>query len=396
MTIFVKNLGMKKVLFLSHVPPFPEIGGDRVRIAQSLRLLSEICEVDVAFLSHHRTEQSVKAYLPAIRDERCFYVPRRRRYMRILKTLFNRRPMVANHFCDKSLMRHVHAVAGNYDAVFCASAVMAQYAVGARRRILDMTDSLTMNYRHAAEASCGMRRLLYNIDAARMERYERLCVETFDAVLYISANDAAYVPGGRKFVVGNAVNAVAPDKHCLYLPDSKTVLFVGKMDYEPNVLAVEFFAREVLPLVRRNEPACRFVIAGASPSERVRALDSLDGVDVTGFVPSLTPYYARAALVVAPMLSGSGIQNKILQAMAYGCPVLTTPKGFEGIERLADALRVIQPEASPWTDAVGSMLADASGREELGRAAARRVQEEFGPEKIRAEFRKAVCGCVDS
>ena len=143
---------MRKALFLSHVPPFPEVGGDRLRIAQSLRLLAELCHVDVAFISHDRKEWSLKPYVHNIGKEYCFYASRARRYGRALRTVFNRRPEVVNHFLDRRLRCFVESVADDYDFVFCASPVMAQYAFKAKfkGKVLDMTDSMTMNYCQAA------------------------------------------------------------------------------------------------------------------------------------------------------------------------------------------------------------------------------------------------------
>ena len=380
---------MRKALFLSHVPPFPEVGGDRLRIAQSLRLLAELCHVDVAFISHDRKEWSLKPYVHNIGKEYCFYASRARRYGRALRTVFNRRPEVVNHFLDRRLRCFVESVADDYDFVFCASPVMAQYAFKAKfkGKVLDMTDSMTMNNRQAALVARGLGRLWYESESRRMRRYEARCAGEFDNVAYISELDMDYLPGGSKCVVGNAVAAVDSADCCRYTPTSFNIVFVGKMNYEPNVRAAVFFATEVFPQVRDIVPQSRFYIVGSNPLPEIKTLAGIEGVEVTGFVPSVHPYYADAAVVVAPMLSGSGIQNKILEALAHGCCVLTSPKGFEGIERLDDVLTVVGPYAGKWVDATAALLTDRAKARALGEAAAVRVMEEFGKDKIREEFR---------
>lgn len=384
---------MKKVLFLSHVPPYPAVGGDRLRISQSLRLLCELYDVDIAFISHNPAECSVAQYLPPSAREVCFCVKPVRRYLQAARTPANALPSAVNHFYHKPLQRWIDGHIGNYDMVFCASPVMAHYLRRHKgvRKVLDMTDSLTMNYRNAAGRAHGLRKRFYLADAKRMEAYERQTSETFDSVAYIAAADRDYVPGGRKYIVGNAVRAVGEADRCVHNPLSRNIVFVGKMDYEPNVLAVDFFARKVMPLLNKKlDNPYRFQIVGACPVPAVTALASLPHVEVTGFVDSVTPYYRDAAVVVAPMLSGSGVQNKILQALAHGCCVTTTPTGFEGIESLADVMTVIEPAAELWADTLASMLADRKKMAATGIRAAERVIEEYGIDSVRRQFRDFV------
>lgn len=383
---------MKKVLFLSHVPPFPEVGGDRLRIAQGLRLLCESHEVDVVYICHNKFHGNMKEYLPSIKNEYRYYAGRLNRYCRALRTVLNTLPEAVNHYRDRRIAEFVKENAHKYDLVFCASPVMAQYAfdISGIRKVLDMTDSLSMNYSNAGKVSSGLKRIWYRQDASRMARFERNCLESFDKVAYISPKDRDYIPGGNKCLVGNAVPEAGPEGLCSYDSGSQRIVFVGKMDYSPNVLAVNFFARQVLPLVRASFPGAQFIVVGSSPTESVRSLSSLDGVEVTGFVKSINPYYREAALVVAPMLSGSGVQNKILQAMAHGCCVLTTPIGFEGIESLGDVVTVVEPDPAEWAEAVKAKMLDRKSVEVSGRKSKERVVEEFGPEGIRKQFEEFI------
>jgi glycosyltransferase involved in cell wall biosynthesis len=110
-----------------------------------------------------------------------------------------------------------------------------------------------------------------------------------------------------------------------------TIVFVGVMDYWPNVDAVTWFAQEIFPLVRRAHPDVRFQIVGAKPAASVLALKALSGVDVTGSVDDVRPYVAAADVVVAPLRIARGIQNKVLEGMAMARPVVTTPGALEGI-----------------------------------------------------------------
>ena len=150
------------------------------------------------------------------------------------------------------------------------------------------------------------------------------------------------------------------------------MVFTGRMDYRPNIDAVQWFAREVLPVLRRRVPAARFWIVGAAPSSLVRALADLPGVQVTGRVPDTRPYLAAADVVVAPLRIARGIQNKLLEAMAMARPVVATPEAFEGVH--AEPGRDILLASGVGETA--QMIADVlNGRHAMMGAAARRAVE---------------------
>lgn len=132
------------------------------------------------------------------------------------------------------------------------------------------------------------------------------------------------------YVVGNKVeipNDIFVSKH----ESDGILVFVGKMNYEPNVVAVTWFAEHVLPKLLVTYPNLQFQIVGAHPEKRIQRLSDKPNIQVTGFVESIEPYFQRATIVIAPMLTGAGIQNKIIQAMSYGCCVVTTSIGAEGL-----------------------------------------------------------------
>lgn len=168
----------------------------------------------------------------------------------------------------------------------------------------------------------------------RMLRYEIAAVERADLVITMSDDDRAvlgrYVDTGHVVTIPNGVDC----QRFTFAVDGRepaSVLFVGFFRHEPNVEAVRYFCRTVLPLVHRARPAVRFRIVGAYPPEVVRRLAELPGVEVTGQVDEIAPCYRAAAVFVAPVLQGSGTRLKILEAMASGCPVVSTTIGAEGL-----------------------------------------------------------------
>ena len=380
----------KRILLLSHIPPYPAVGGDHIRICQGVDFLTRHFEVDIAFITHRRDVVSQKSFNSAIVNEYSFYVPPVLRALQAVRTIVNGRAEVVNHYDNSAMRRFVAAHAHEYSFIFCASTVMAQYVMGLNgvKSYLDMTDSLAMNRETAAKMSHGIRQYLLKTEARRLKLYETEALKYFHRTAYISEVDASFICGGAKCIVGNSVSFVPEADCCRHTPDSRNILFTGIMDYEPNVAASSFFAREVMPLIRRDIPDVTFTIAGKSPSAKVRELAALRGVCVTGFVESLTPLYRDCALVVAPMLSGSGVQNKILQALACGCCVVTTSKGAEGIEQLSDSLVICKADPAVMAAWVVQLLHNPEKRRKIGELGRRQVSEGFGLEHTDEQYRK--------
>jgi len=146
------------------------------------------------------------------------------------------------------------------------------------------------------------------------------------------------------------------------------VIFTGAMDYLPNIDAVQHFCADILPLVRREVPEIVFYIVGLNPSADVRRLGERSGVVVTGAVPDVRPYYARAAVCVAPLRIGRGIQNKVLQGMAMGLPVVASPLAARGVRGEPGLHFEVAEFAADFASHVVRLLQRPETRRELGRA----------------------------
>lgn len=166
--------------------------------------------------------------------------------------------------------------------------------------------------------------------------------------------------------------------------DEAMIIFVGKMSYEPNIVAVNYFAKSVFPSLREVIGGLRFVIVGANPDKRVMKLSQIEGVEITGFVDSVEPYLQKCTMVVAPMLTGAGIQNKIIQAMAYGCCVATSPIGAEGLNVTTEI--AIFNSTREWIDGMTGLLHDKRQRALMGHDARDYVVNNLSKEVVAAQF----------
>jgi glycosyltransferase involved in cell wall biosynthesis len=154
-------------------------------------------------------------------------------------------------------------------------------------------------------------------------------------------------------------------------------VFVGKMDYRPNVDGVRWFAEEILPLVRQKVPSFELRIVGRDPSPVVLALGTRAGVHVTGKVAVTTPFLHDASLAVIPLRAGSGSRLKVLEAMAAGTPVLSTTQGVEGLDVEAGRHVLVADGVEPFASAVVALLRDPDARSRLIRAGRQLVEDKY-------------------
>jgi glycosyltransferase involved in cell wall biosynthesis len=157
------------------------------------------------------------------------------------------------------------------------------------------------------------------------------------------------------------------------------MLFVGAMHRDANIDAVRWFHDEMLPRVRAAVPAARLTVVGAEPPPSIRALAAGPGVEVTGFVDALEPYYARAAVFVAPLRIAGGIAGKTLDALAAGCPVVTTTLGNEAFGATPGAHLLTADTPADFAAAVVRVLGDAALRQRLSEGGRAFAQARYDP-----------------
>lgn len=189
-------------------------------------------------------------------------------------------------------------------------------------------------------------------------------------------------------LVGNMVE-IPDSASCCTHTGEDTIIFVGKMSYDPNVVAVTYFTKEIYPKLKEQFPNLKFIIIGSTPINKVKELEKINGVEVTGFVDSIEPYFQNTSIVVAPMLTGAGIQNKIIQAMAHGCCVATTPIGAEGLTIKNEEIKIFNDSAD-WINGLAELLKDQDKRKFLGQKAREYVINNLSESIIKEEFNRFI------
>jgi polysaccharide biosynthesis protein PslH len=251
-----------------------------------------------------------------------------------------------------------------------------------RPKILMVMDTWHLNVDARAEAATGIRRPLLRADAKRIRRFEASEYRGFDRVVVSNEGDLGELrqrDPTLPFVIipiGFDAKAYAPDPEAVL--DPNRIVFHGAMDYAPNVRAVEFLARQVLPRVRARRPEAQLVIVGRDPAPRVLDLEALDGVRVTGEVEDMRAWLTSSRVWAGPFLDGTGIKTKLLEAMAADLPCVVTPLGHRGLDdiRSNDQLLVGTSEDELAAHLVAVLADDALARR-IGRRGGEYVRPRY-------------------
>jgi len=329
------------ILYLCHRIPFPPDKGDKIRSYHQIEDLARRHRLHViTFVEGDADERHV----PALR-ERCasLSVAKRGRFGTAAKAalaLLAREPASVRCFHSGELVRAVDRILASepIDLVLVFSSAMAQYALAWNRgaRVIDFVDVDSEKWRAYAEATRGPMAWIYRLEGERLRRYDLAIARAFDRSIFVSrAEGDLFRRLGAEgpidvIPMGVDLDAFRP-AHGTEGSRAPEIVFVGMMNYFPNVDAVTHFAVDILPLVQKCVPDARFTIIGRAPSGRVRALANRRGVTVTGSVEDVRPYLRRAAVAVAPFRISRGMQSKVLEAMASGLPVIGSSLAFQGI-----------------------------------------------------------------
>ena len=306
--------------------------------------------------------------------------------LRSLPHVVTRAPLTVPYFHSGELQREVRQAfrSNSYDRIFIYCSAMAQYVDG-HHGIPILTDLVDVDsdkwIQYAAYTKFPFS-AVYRREGRRLREYERRICERSSCVIVTTEREAQLL---RQITQAAAVHVIPNGVDTGYFSPRQipaesgpaTVIFTGDMSYFPNEEAVVFFAGKVLPVIQQSIPGARFLIVGRKPGRNVLALRKVEGVEVTGFVPDVRTYLAQAQVAVAPFSIAAGIQNKILEAMAYGLPVAATPRALQGVS--ANVAEVVETghTAEELAGKIARLLQNPEQARSIGIEGRRRVTADY-------------------
>lgn len=376
-----------RILYLCHRIPYPPDKGDKIRAFHQIRALGAKHELDLFTLVDDPADLVHQAELARYcRQVTVTSVNPPVARLKALPFLFTAKPMTLPYFYSAKLAAAVRnaLLIRSYDRIFVYCSAMAQYvkSAGDIPIIMDFVDVDSDKWMQYAGTSRFPFSAVYRREGRCLREYERRICERAACAVVSTEREATLLreiaPTATIHAIPNGVDAeyfnpaVVPPQRTL-----PTIIFTGDMGYFPNQKASTYFARQVFPLIRQSIKDARFVIVGRNPNREVHQLQEIQGVEVTGFVPDVRAYLAKAHVAVAPFQIAAGIQNKILEAMSYGLPVVATTRAMQGLTTRVAELVESADAADEFAARVAALLSNPASANALGARGRQRVMGEY-------------------
>jgi sugar transferase (PEP-CTERM/EpsH1 system associated) len=377
-----------KILFLSQRVPYPPNRGDKITTWRLVERMSREHEVHAVAFAHDAADMEAAEVLRGKGiPTTVFPHDERWKKLRSLPLLLTSTPLTLGVYGSAALQRKVDELAGWADMAYAFSSSMSAFLVPHQRlvRINHIGELDSDKWRQYSERTGFPMSWVYRREWRTLLGFERAVAGSFfETVLCTPLEQRIFreqIPGASSMVLRNGVDLEAfrpaPER-----AEPGHLVFTGVMNYYPNVDGCVWFVEEVLPRIRERHPAARFTIIGAHPTPEVLALADQPGVEVTGFVDSVLERVQRGAVAVAPLRIARGIQNKVLEAMACGLPVVGTTSATQGVGAEDGREYLVRDEAAAFADEVCGLLDRPDDARALGERARRFVVENYDWEEV--------------
>lgn len=310
--------------------PYPLEKGDKLRAYHQIRELSRTFDITLISTSDVPVSEDQLAQLrPYCKQTHQFQLTHSGLVIQLILSLFTRKPVQVHYFYRKSIHRKIRQIIHDIQpaAIYCQLVRMAEYVKHEHLfpKTLDYMDALSKGMERRIETEPWYKSWFYKRENKRLRAYERRVFDYFEHHTIISAQDLNYIshPDNKQIqVVPNGVDESFFED--LQIQKDHDLLFTGNFSYAPNIDAAVILVEQILPLLNQRGYYPKLLLSGANPTPRIKALQS-EFITVTGWVDDIRQSYQRARIFVAPLFIGSGLQNKLLEAMASRLPCITTP-----------------------------------------------------------------------
>jgi sugar transferase (PEP-CTERM/EpsH1 system associated) len=376
-----------KVLFLSQRVPYPPNRGDKITTARLVERMQRAHRVEIVAFAHDQADREAARELERKGFEIAVFPPTPR--WRALPALLGSEPLTLRVYGSRALQAEVDRRIRGCDLAYAYSSSMGAFLLphDGVRRVMHFAELDSDKWRQYAERMPPPLSWVYRREARTLLEFERQLARAVDENVFCTPLEQRIfqerIPGASSLVIRNGVDlahyAPAPEK-----AEPGRLVFVGVMNYHPNVEGVLWFCDRILPRLRVRVPGTQLSIVGSHPVPAIRRLAARPGIEVTGFVDDPRRWLERASVSIAPLRIARGIQNKVLEAMAMALPVVGTSAATQGVEGESGRDYLVADSEDAQVEAVCALLTDPARARELGRAARRFVEERFHWERCLA------------
>ena len=327
-----------KIFILLPRFPYPLEKGDKLRAYNQIKYLAKNHEIHLCTLTDIKLDNKhIKALEPFCKSVTVINLSKPGILLNLFLAFFSGKPFQVGYFFSSKAQKKINKLINKIqpEHIYCQLLRVAEYVKNRHiPKTLDYQDVFSKGMERRSFSSPFYLKPILKIEYKRLLKYENEIFDYFDNKTIISKPDRNLIPHPEKDKIEIVINGVDTDFFKPMNVEKKyELVFIGNMGYPPNVNAAEYLAKEILPLVHKQKPETKLTLAGASPHTSVIALKS-DKVEVTGWVEDIRECYAKAKIFIAPMQIGTGLQNKLLEAMAMKIPCITTPLANKALEAI--------------------------------------------------------------
>ncbi len=376
------SLRRVKVLFLAQRVPYPPNRGDKITTWRLVERLKRDHEVTILAFAHDEGDLEAAQQLRGLGVETItIRHEERRKKISSLPLLLTKQPLTLGVYGSTELQAAVDRLLPNVDMAYAFSSSMGAFLIGKGVPwVMHFAELDSDKWKQYAERKGFPMSWVYRREWRTLLEFERrIAADTVTNVFCTPLEQTIFqdqIPGPDSVVIRNGVDlqhfAPAPDK-----TEPGHLVFTGVMDYFPNADGCQHFVAEILPRVAEEFPDVRFSIVGSKPGPEVQKLGATKGVTVTGFVDETSDWLERAHIAVAPLRIARGIQNKVLEAMAVGLPVVGTTCATQGVEAISGRHLLVADSAQEQAQLIRGLLREPDQAARIGASARRFVEEKY-------------------
>ena len=363
---------MKIFVLLPRIP-YPLEKDDKLRAYNQIKQLAKRNEIVLCALNDKNIDeqQAFQALQPYCQSINFIKINKLQILIGLIRAFFKGLPMQCGYFYNRKASKKVDALIAKHqpDMLYGQLVRVAEYIRHKDLpKAIDYQDVFSYGMKRRRDIASWITRPVYNMEYQRLCRYEAAVFDEFEVKTIISQPDRDLIPHPKKdeiLIIPNGVD------HEFFKPRQEEkkydIVFTGNMSYAPNVNAVDYLANEILPLVWKQVPEAKMYIAGATPDPKVKKA-ACDRIIVSGWLDDIRDAYAQSKVFIAPMRIGTGLQNKLLEAMSMGIPAITTPLANASLGAKPDEEILVGDNASTLAQHIVTLLTDQEKAQKIAHA----------------------------
>ena len=372
-----------KILYISHKVPYPLSDGGKLRVFNHIKHLSKKHEItSMSFV----TDGGGLGGLGELKKYCAVKTVNLPKYKSLINTffgLFSRLPLRVWYLKDKKFGLKAKELTKEADLVIIQALRMSQYAFSPEKTIIDIVDTPSLQIKRALKYEKPIWKLIWGVECPRILRYEKKVCRKFGNIIVASRDDKKGLGYGVVIKNGAKIDAVNRKES-----KKNNIMFLGNMEYKPNIDAAEFFIERIFPLIKKNVKNSKFYIVGKN-ANKIKKYSNRD-VIVTGFVKDLGKIFSKCQVFAAPLRLGSGIQNKVLEALNYQIPIVTTSIVNKGVEAKNGEEIIVANNPKDFADMVVMLLKNKKLREKISLNGKKFLKNNYSWKKANQKLDKVI------